>query len=205
MAFLGGSVSVFALRWAVGFLGNISRSRDMGFNARVTATVMLTGIGSWHLAPVTWPGPARPAYLCGGIWWKACCLIRPSWSIYRVCGKYAGAQVYYIHPRSSSVDGTYCSFWQPCSPPIPVWPRISYPHRTVCRPGPGRCGAARHFNCCTWAGFGLQRCTVPHNYELRFMPETDRHRGKKVKTTQRYDGNYHESRRCPRIWTAVTN
>lgn len=127
MAFLGGSVSVFALRWAVGFLGNISRPRDMGFNARVTATVMLTGIGSWHLAPVTWPGPARPAYLCGGIWWKACCLIRPSWSIYRVCGKYAGAQVYYIHPRSSSVDGTYCSFWQPCSPPIPVWPESVTP------------------------------------------------------------------------------
>lgn len=59
MAFLGGSVSVFALRWAVGFLGNISRSRDMGFNARVTATVMLTGIGSWHLSP----GPARPGLL----------------------------------------------------------------------------------------------------------------------------------------------
>ena len=59
MAFLGGSVSVFALRWAVGFLGNISQPRDMGFNARVTATVMLTGIGPWHLSP----GPARPDLL----------------------------------------------------------------------------------------------------------------------------------------------
>lgn len=66
MAFLGGSVSVFALRWAVGFLGNISRSRDMGFNARVTATVMLTGIGSWHLSP----GPARPGPACLPMWWN---------------------------------------------------------------------------------------------------------------------------------------
>lgn len=50
MAFLAGLASVFALLWVIGFLGDISRLRDMAFNARVAAAVMFVGIGLFHLA-----------------------------------------------------------------------------------------------------------------------------------------------------------
>ena len=50
MAFLAGLVSVFALLWAIGLLGKVSRLRNVAFNARVAAAVMFVGIGLLHLA-----------------------------------------------------------------------------------------------------------------------------------------------------------